>query len=181
MKLIQVLKIFVDGEAYIKVSPDNKKPFVVKTKNDFKVEVLGTSFNICTYDELDAASVVLVDGSVSIKDNKANELILAPNQMVSVSSDGLSGAIPVDAQDYIGWTNDILVLHSQSLKNVVERLEIHFGENVDIEEDIHNIKISGKLNLNSNLSSILEGLTNITITPISYFKDEDGLHIIKKK
>ena len=169
------------GEAYIKVSPDNKKPFVVKTKNDFKVEVLGTSFNICTYDELDAASVVLVDGSVSIKDNKANELILAPNQMVSVSSDGLSGAIPVDAQDYIGWTNDILVLHSQSLKNVVERLEIHFGENVDIEEDIHNIKISGKLNLNSNLSSILEGLTNITITPISYFKDEDGLHIIKKK
>lgn len=174
-------EIFVDGEAYIKVSPDNKKPFVVKTKNDFKVEVLGTSFNICTYDELDAASVVLVDGSVSIKDNKANELILAPNQMVSVSSDGLSGAIPVDAQDYIGWTNDILVLHSQSLKNVVERLEIHFGENVDIEEDIHNIKISGKLNLNSNLSSILEGLTNITITPISYFKDEDGLHIIKKK
>ena len=174
-------EVFVDGEAYLEVSYDKEKPFVVKTTEDFQVEVLGTSFNICTYKDLSESSVVLLEGAVRVSDTSDNVVNLSPNHMVSISNNILSESVTVDARDYTGWMDGVLVLHSQSLKNVAERLEIHFGENIEIEEDMYDIRISGKLDLNGSLSSILDGLTNIIISPTTYYKTDNGIHILKRE
>lgn len=174
-------EVFVDGEAYLEVSSNKEMPFVVKTTEEFQVEVLGTSFNICTYKELSESSVVLLEGAVRVSDASNKVVNLSPNQMVSISNNILSESMAVDARDYTGWMDGVLVLHSQSLKNVAERLEIHFGENIEIEEDIYDIRISGKLDLNGSLSSILSGLTNIIISPTTYHKADNGIHILKRE
>ena len=38
-------EILVTGEAYLDVTPDSSRPFIVKT-NAFNVKVLGTQFNV---------------------------------------------------------------------------------------------------------------------------------------
>ncbi|MDR0844105.1 MAG: FecR family protein, partial [Tannerella sp.] len=38
-------EIFIEGEAYLEVTPDKERPFIVKT-NQMEVRVLGTSFNV---------------------------------------------------------------------------------------------------------------------------------------
>ena len=58
-------EILVEGEVYLDVAKRKDCPFVVKTR-EFDIRVLGTSFNVCAYREDEAASVVLVRGSVEV-------------------------------------------------------------------------------------------------------------------
>ena len=48
-------EILVTGEAYLDVTPDSSRPFIVKT-NAFNVKVLGTQFNVCVYGDEPKAS-----------------------------------------------------------------------------------------------------------------------------
>ena len=54
----------LDGEAFFDVARDEQRPFVLETSG-MEVKVLGTSFNVTAYDEIQ--SVVLVEGSVEVK------------------------------------------------------------------------------------------------------------------
>ena len=51
------------GEAYFEVTRDEEHPFIVSVKN-FDVRVLGTSFNVMSYDDEFASSVTLLSGKV---------------------------------------------------------------------------------------------------------------------
>ena len=59
-------EILVDGEVYLEVAADPSRPFIVKTST-IEVKVLGTRFNVCAYRDEPAASVVLVEGLVEVK------------------------------------------------------------------------------------------------------------------
>lgn len=63
-------EILVEGEVYLEVAKDPKRPFFVKTK-DFDVKVLGTTFNVSAYKDDAIASVVLVEGKVEVDNNES--------------------------------------------------------------------------------------------------------------
>lgn len=172
-------EIFIDGEAYLEVSHNKAQPFIVRTNNNFEVEVLGTSFNICTYKDLSESTVVLVEGSVKVKGSNNNQVTLKPNELVSIAENNISEVVSVNAKEYVSWVQGIIVLHSQPLKDVVKRLSLYYGAQISIEEDIQDIKISGKLELKNDLFAILDGLANIA--PISCTKDENGEYQILKQ
>lgn len=169
-------EIYIDGEAYLEVYPNENKPFVVKTSNNFNVEVLGTSFNVCSYKELSTASVVLVKGSVDVKSANQKET-LKPNQLININSKGLGEKQFVNVSDYIGWIDGLMILHSQPLEDVVQRLSIYFAVPIHVDDMVKNISISGKLVLNNQLDDILLGLANIV--PITYHNN-NGTYEIKK-
>ena len=58
-------EIYVNGEVFLEVTPDKKRPFIVKTK-EMDVQVLGTSFNVMAYETDESSSVVLVTGAVQV-------------------------------------------------------------------------------------------------------------------
>ena len=76
-------EILVEGEVYLDVAKRKDCPFVVKTR-EFDIRVLGTSFNVCAYREDEAASVVLVRGSVEVTTENKSKVRLAPNQLVDI-------------------------------------------------------------------------------------------------
>lgn len=169
-------EIYIDGEAYLEVFRNENKPFLVKTSSNFNIEVLGTSFNVCSYKELSTASVVLVKGSVNVQNANKKET-LEPNQLINISSKGFSEKQIVNVSDYIGWVDGLMMLHSQPLGDVVQRLSIYFAIPIHVDSSIKNISLSGKLVLNDQLDDILFGLANIV--PITYYK-KDGTYEIKK-
>lgn len=69
----RIREVYLSGEGYFEVTHDASHPFVVKTK-DLDVKVLGTSFNVKAYGNMDVVETSLVEGKVSVKGQ-----ILRPN------------------------------------------------------------------------------------------------------
>ncbi|RIJ49960.1 DUF4974 domain-containing protein [Maribellus luteus] len=169
-------KIYVEGEAYLEVAKNAQKPFIVETPAKFDIRVLGTSFNVCTYSELNYATVVLAEGKIELQGENKQQKIMAPNQLVRIDATGAMGEIiEVDAHEYTSWTQGLLVLNSQPFTEVLKRLEIYFGVSIKADEKF-NPKISGELELKDQLEDILTGLQNIL--PYRYSVNEEGVYEI---
>lgn len=169
-------EIFVDGEIYIDVVSDAKRPFIVKTK-DLDVQVLGTKFNVMAYDTDDEKRIVLVSGAVQVNSKKeGNVTRLSPAQMYTVQ-DGQSQVQTVDTEKYISWINGIYYCQDESLGSILQRLSRYYGIEISCESSISGVMFSGKLDLKDNLSEIFN---NISFTlPISYI-EEDGKYKISR-
>jgi ferric-dicitrate binding protein FerR (iron transport regulator) len=71
------------GEAFFNIKPDAGKPFIIKT-NGASVRVLGTSFNVCAYNESETVEVIVKTGKVELINTGAGEeeekVVLLPGQ-----------------------------------------------------------------------------------------------------
>lgn len=167
-------EIYVDGEIYIEVSEDKKRPFVIKT-NQMDIKVLGTKFNVSAYEADKTNSVVLLSGSVSISPNVHNKhIILKPDQMYS-DFEGSHTVVNVDASIYILWTKGLYQFESEKLANIVTRLERYYGIRIKCDPDISGLKCSGKLDLKDDMNKLLEELSRAL--PITY-QNVNGGYVI---
>lgn len=170
-------EIFVDGEIFIDVKRDESSPFFVKTDR-FEVEVLGTAFNVSAYKEDNYAEVVLLRGTVSLKDSKKKTLKLTPNQMASIGDGAILGRKEVNASDYVAWTKGLFVLDTEPLERVFLKLERYYGISIKYDATVKNMMVCGILDLNYSLEEIL---SRIAITaPIKYENTTEGFLITKK-
>lgn len=149
--------IFVEGEVYLKVAHNEKKPFIVST-SAFEVEVLGTSFNIAAYKDTPEASVVLVEGAVNIKDSHERQVKMLPNERVALNETGIAKKEAVNALDYIHWVDGVWVLDGKPLKEVLQYLTEYYGQPVHCDAAIENEPFYGKLFLNEDLDKVLESI-----------------------
>ncbi|MDR0823833.1 MAG: FecR domain-containing protein [Prevotella sp.] len=148
-------EIYVDGEIYITVTHDEKRPFIVKTK-DIDVQVFGTSFNVMAYESDLNKQVTLVQGSVRIS-NKAKEIMLKPSQMYEMDN-GQVSVNTVDASRYTSWINGMYLFNSERLEIVLSRLSRYYGEDITFSKDVANLRCTGKMDLKDDLKDILHGL-----------------------
>lgn len=171
-------EIYVDGEIYIEVSEDKKRPFIIRTRQ-MDINVLGTKFNVSAYEADKANSVVLLSGSVSISRNTDNkDITLKPNQMYS----GLEGSHlveNVDASIHILWTQGLYQFESEKLGNIVTRLERYYGIQIGCDAAIAELKCSGKLDMKDDLNKLLEELSRAL--PITYHQNTDGSYMINAR
>lgn len=107
-------EIYVEGEVYLDVFRNEKAPFIVRTK-DFQVQVLGTSFNISAYLSESVSSVVLVEGSVNVRNQKKKQVKLTPGQLVNIHTGQLDAPINVDVEPYVCWVKNMLMYTDEPL------------------------------------------------------------------
>lgn len=174
-------EIFVSGEAFMDVAKNEKCPFIIKT-NHIDIQVLGTQLNVAAYGNESIQSVVLVTGSVSInnKDNNGYYKI-RPNQLFSYNVASKESDInTVNTNDYTSWVNGYLSLQYESLDKVLLKLDRHYNTTTSYNaNDIKSICVSGKLDLKSNIETVLH---NISLTaPISYTIEDKKVTVNLKK
>jgi len=150
-------KIYIEGEAYLEVSKDESRPFIVKT-NQFEVKVLGTKFNVFAYPDAVKKQIVLVDGSVLVDDSKTSRT-MKPGELVEKTSSGLSSAKKVNVESYISWINNTLTYDNEPLRSIFDRLHHYYGLNFDIKCDISNMYVSGKLDLQETPEDVLASIS----------------------
>lgn len=171
-------EIYVDGEIYIEVSKDIKRPFVVKTK-DIDIKVLGTKFNVSAYQSDKERTVVLVSGSVSISSKtQSRSVLLEPDQMYFNIEDSYT-IKNVDASIYTLWTKGLYQFESEKLRNILNRLERYYGVRIECDDSIVELRCSGKLDLKDNLNKLLTELTGAL--PIVYKQKSDRNYVINIK
>jgi len=122
------------GEAFFKVKHDKKKPFIVETKIA-RIKVLGTSFNVKTYDTVDKVNVTVQNGKVELSGIAENSktLILIKDETGIIDNESgkiykEQNVIKNDAALY--WLNKKLVFKQTELYIVAETLSNAF--NVEI-------------------------------------------------
>ncbi|MBV6641443.1 MAG: FecR domain-containing protein [Cyclobacteriaceae bacterium] len=125
------------GEAFFEVSHDKSKPFIVRT-GSINVRVLGTSFNVRAFEEMDNTVVSLSSGKVELEGHRGNpdtneSVFLLPGQSINYNNknNAFGEVSTFDPVLEFGWKDGILAFDNASVSEVVETLERWY--NVDIQ------------------------------------------------
>ena len=167
-------EITVQGEAYIEVASDYKKPFYVHLPHG-SVQVLGTEFNVNTYDS-GVHKLALVNGAVKFK-AFADSAVLKPGREATSTPQGLKTA-SFDASEVLAWREGRYYFNDATLAEVSRVLTRWYGTPVIIDSKAVAAQLfTGMIDKTQNIEVVLKGLklTNL----INYYTDEEGVIHIK--
>jgi transmembrane sensor len=147
-------KVEITGEAYFEVAHNPAMPFVVK-KDAMEVRVLGTHFNIDTYQDEGINKITLLEGSVKISLNNHQNL-LKPGQQAQIKDD-IKLVSGVDLEEVVAWKNGKFQFGEKAdLHLIMKKIARWYDVDVDYEGGAINQRFGGELPMSSNLSQVLE-------------------------
>jgi ferric-dicitrate binding protein FerR (iron transport regulator) len=168
-------EIFAEGEIQLEVSPDDRKPFIVKTIH-MEIKVLGTHFNVSAYRDEPETQVVLVSGKVEVTLPGKVANVLKPNQLFSYNDQtGGSLVSDVDVTDYIVWKDGYYQFHRQRLDIVIGKLAKYYGVTIRWNEQLGELSCSGKLDLKEDLDEVFNSLRKAA--PIEIEKTNESIYM----
>ena len=112
------------GEGVFDVVHDTKHPFVIKTQNS-EIEVVGTSFNVRSYQEEDFVEVTVLEGKVRFGAQELVEKPLLTKNQVGIlkTNDVIVEVDSVQSDLSIAWFTQTLNFDDASLFEVLQSLE----------------------------------------------------------
>lgn len=155
-------KVELIGEAFFEVVHNDTLPFIVKT-NDIEIQVLGTSFNINSFEMEDITNVSLVSGIVKIKthtDTSEEGLIyLLPGQELIYNKNTHETRVEkFDVQRTLAWKDGIIIFKDAGFEELITQLERWYGVDFQIHGKPSKIwNINGRYQ-NEKLENILVSL-----------------------
>jgi len=172
-------EVFIKGEAYFKVAKDAKHPFIVNS-DAMAITVLGTEFNISSYEEEEEIKTVLIEGSVSLSDaGETNDNIkLKPGQKAAWNKTLYSTEIEeVDVKLYTSWIDGEMIFRNAPFSDMIKKLERRY--NVQIE---NNNKLLRDKTLNARFNVQVEQIKDVLdylreIQPFDYTISEQKITI----
>ncbi|MGL4293427.1 MAG: FecR family protein [Bacteroidales bacterium] len=171
-------KLIVEGEVFIDVKKDEKRPFVVKTDH-MEVEVLGTAFNVSDFKGQAESSVVLVRGKVNVKAGEKTAT-LAPNQKLDLENSTGQATVEsgVNIYQYTCWIDDVMNFRDESLEHIFNTLATYYNVKIHLNADLKSVLCTGSLDLNYTIEELLEMIS--MITPLSFQIENDEIIIDKQ-
>ncbi|MCW3464764.1 FecR family protein [Chitinophaga nivalis] len=165
----QERSVKISGEIYFEVAARSWQPFVVET-NQMKLEVLGTSFNVNTYDDEKTIRTTLLTGAVKISPmHTAQPKVLVPGQTADLSRpDASQGATLTitetpDPGKIIAWKNGLFNFDGMDLYSVMRQLERWYNIEIQYVGKPENVIFKGKMHRHTNLSDVLEVLETMDV------------------
>ncbi len=157
---IQFLKkeriVYVSGEAFFEVSPNKKKPFIIKS-GETSIKVLGTSFNFRAYDDESYIQTTLVSGKVGINRNGKTTELRPSEQYNYDKNTGTSGVKKVDVSLFTSWKNGTFVFKSQKLEYILNEIARWYNVNFIYEDAVlKNYVFSGRLRKYDDATPLLK-------------------------
>ena len=171
-------EIFVEGEIYLDVVHDEKRPFIVKTKK-MEIRDLGTQFNVSAYENESYSNVVLVEGKVEVLVKGRKKNTISPNQLFSYdNSNDKIYTSTVNTQDYVAWKDGYYQFKHQKMNIVLEKLCKYYGVKIHWDDKVSELTCSGKLDLKDDLDKVFNALRNAA--PIEIEQTNEFINIIVK-
>jgi ferric-dicitrate binding protein FerR (iron transport regulator) len=139
------------GEAYFKVRPDARQPFVV-VAGGMDIHVLGTEFNINTYSR--AIATTLVNGSVRLNAGAAVTM-LQPDQQ-AVYDKGDFSRKEVDVETYIAWKEGQMIFAEATLEDVMIVIGRQYDFKVEFaSSQLKDRQFGGRLRRSQHIEDVL--------------------------
>jgi transmembrane sensor len=155
-------KVELSGEAFFEVTRNEKVPFLVES-GEQTVKVLGTEFNISSYNENPLVYTTLVKGSVEVFANMLPDIkqILSPNEQSTISKgNGQLSKIAVNTYKYIAWKDGRFVFDDQPLGEIMKTLSKWYDIDVVFaNEELKNFRFTGDLLRYTDFGEVLKKIS----------------------
>ncbi|NPA37001.1 MAG: FecR family protein [Chlorobi bacterium] len=169
-------RVSIEGEAFFEVTKNVSLPFIVTTK-DYNVKVLGTKFNVRSYNNENESETVLEEGSVLIEMPDGQKFKLSPGQMALKVKEHKLSIKNVSVETKICWKDNILKFNNTPIKDMIPMLERWYGVHI-IVPNLTNVS-DKRITMTIKTESLHEVLQLIKyVTPIKYSINGDNVKII---
>jgi transmembrane sensor len=160
--------VSLSGEGYFEITPDPKHPFVILTR-EAKITVLGTKFNVRSWDESEKVTVAVADGKVNLSslENEGDSVVISKG-FVSSITEGENPLKPVqtDVNEYLSWQNKEKSFQSVTFREIADQLERWYDLKFVMPNDSYYDEI---LTINITNTSVEEILNLVsTVMNMSY-------------
>ncbi|SHM74730.1 FecR family protein [Chitinophaga sp. CF418] len=115
-----------DGEAFFDVQHDPAHPFMIRS-GKVTTQVLGTSFNIRAYREMENIAVSVVQGKVQVSDEGHALGILEQQQKLVFNQQNATYDIEHFTEDVAAWKNGKLIIKNASFDDMALLMEKNYG------------------------------------------------------
>jgi ferric-dicitrate binding protein FerR (iron transport regulator) len=176
-------EVYLSGEAFFDVAKDKTKPFIIHTRT-ISLKVLGTAFNVRSYDNEKETETALVHGSVEVtlRNRPDQKILLKPGEKLLVKNTPVDTSLkfkkpkrdeatPIAVLTnmlYYGtdsssvetsWTKNELVFNDEPLEKIALNLERWFSVQINIaNESLKKVRYTATLEEDDKLEDFLEAL-----------------------
>lgn len=169
-------RVWLEGEAYFEVAHDARRPFIVESGGQ-SIRVLGTRFNINSYEGDQAIYTTLVEGSVAITPLAGGgQVTLQPGQqaMYSHRNNDAIDIAEVDTSQATAWMSGTFIFAHASITEIMESLARWYDFEFEVSPLLDGLRFSGQFPRCEDLDKIL---TIIASTGTGMEIDYDGKRI----
>ena len=153
-------KVKLKGEAYFEIARNKSRPFRVESNNQV-VEVLGTHFNINSYEDEDYIKTTLLKGSVRVilKSAKPNAQLLKPGEQ-SLTSNSQSGIKiqNTDTEKAIAWKNGYFKFKNTPIREIMKEIERWYDVELVYDGKLAPDEFTGYISTDVKISGVLKML-----------------------
>lgn len=120
-------EVTLQGEAFFQVKRDERRPFIIHS-GSVTVEVLGTSFNVRSYEAESEVMVTVSTGKVRVthsdSQGSVHEVILTPGQQIVINKQTYTlDQRSVSVEQFTAWKDGYLRFRNVSLGEIFQSLE----------------------------------------------------------
>ncbi len=145
-------RVELSGEAYFEVAKDSRRPFLVKTSTQL-VQVLGTHFNVNSYQDEGETTTTLAEGSVKVSTASGTK-VLKPGQQTIVTAKSIA-LRQADLETALAWKNGRIEYKDASIETIMADVSRWYDLEVHYEGVLPDRRFVASIPRTSNLSSLL--------------------------
>lgn len=151
-------EVKITGEAYFEVVKDKQHPFKVISENQV-IEVLGTHFNVNTYNDEPAEKTTLLEGSVRVTRNGTNETsakVLVPGQQSVLHRSKTTIRVQAaDTEEAVAWKNGYFKFDRVDIQTIMRQVARWYNVEIEYRGGISDDVFVGKIARSENVSGVL--------------------------
>lgn len=173
-------EVELQGEGYFEVAKEEGRPFIVKS-GKMDVRVLGTAFDVNTYEDQGMAYVVLKEGLVEVSVEGNESQVITPGYMALVNVQEPRGRILVekcDVEVYIAWKQGSYSFRNMPLSGILKQVARYYDVEIVYEQGFEEEYYTGDISRDISLEALLSAIEMSTSVS---FKIERKMVYIQKK
>lgn len=169
-------KVCLNGEALFDVAKDKSRPFIVETQRN-SIKVLGTKFDVSSYDGSQFFTVKLYDGKVEVTDLSQNssDVLVSRERLDFV--DGRYRKSSLSSFESETWLNGIYFFENASYQDILDKVQNYYGIKIYVTDlELTNRKCTCKFRMEDGVDHLLDVLREIY--PFKYKWNIDRTELI---
>ncbi|MNJ91434.1 fec operon regulator FecR [compost metagenome] len=152
-------RVELTGEAYFEVAHNKAHPFIVSF-NKTEVEVLGTHFNISSYQTY--SKTTLIEGAIKVSEG-TNQRLIKPGEQ-AFTYDGHLTVRAVDTYKSTAWKEGVFYFKDDRIKDILDEVSRWYDVDIVYNGEPNRKRYSGTIRRQATLSQVLEMLKTVSNT-----------------
>ncbi len=167
-------KVFFEGEGFFNIQKGEN--FEVISANG-TTRVLGTSFNIFSYD--DNYRVTCLSGLVEVISKSNESVLLKPDSHVELEEGKLVMKTNYKTEKAIDWKLNQFVFSGRPLKEVFKEIERQYNVNIRLQPELYNRNFSSNFTIPNHVEDVLEYICKSM--QLKYVKQSENVFLVVKE